>query len=45
MVLTPGKQLQVKERGTDLVIQLPLDFPLFSELGEAPFEATFELNG
>lgn len=45
VVLTPGPQLKVKEQGNDLVIQLPVDFPLFSELGEAPFEATFDLSG
>ena len=42
VVFAPGKQLQVKQNGNDLVIQLPLDFPLFSELGAEPFEATFD---
>lgn len=42
VVFTPGKALQVKQKGNDLVIQLPLDFPLFSQLGEEPFEATFD---
>lgn len=45
VVLTPGKGLQVKQKGNDLVIQLPLDFPLFSQLGEEPFEATFDTAG
>ena len=45
VVLTPGPSLKVKEQGDDLVIQLPVDFPLFSELGEAPFEATFDISG
>jgi hypothetical protein len=44
VVLTPGKALQVRAKGNDLVIQLPLDFPLFSQLGEEPFEATFEVG-
>jgi hypothetical protein len=42
VVLTPGKALKVQAKGNELVIQLPLDFPLFSQLGDEPFEATFD---
>lgn len=45
VLLTPGKALQVQQKGDELVIQLPLDFPLFSQLGEEPLEATFEVGG
>ena len=45
VVLTPGPSLQVQQKGNDLVIRLPLDFPLFAQLGEEPFEATFDVGG